>query len=188
MKEAGVVAPLYLDMRDWSKVRELVDDENRLQARVVASGRRLAREVVQRLSVLTDVELELLVDSTAIERGHLMWVAACRRYDLIGEFAEEVVRERFLLMTPTLTSEEFNGFVRAKALWHEELAELADSTLQKLRRNLFLMLREAGILSEAGDIVQSVVSQRVANTLAASTPNDIRFFPAHDVFSVGTSK
>lgn len=184
-KEAGVAAPLYLDIRDWSTVRKLVNEENRLQARTVASGRRLAREIVQRLSVLADSELELLVDSTAIERGHLMWAAACRRYDLIGDFAEEVVRERFLLMTPTLTPEDFNSFVRAKALWHEELAELADSTLQKLRRNLFLMVREAGILSEAGDIVPSVLSQRVACALAAKTPSDIRFFPTYENVAEG---
>ena len=63
VKEAGVVAPLYLDMRDWSKVRKLVDDENRLQSRVVASGRRLARETVQRLAgrCLDDGALHLLV-------------------------------------------------------------------------------------------------------------------------------
>ena len=33
VREAGVVAPLYVDLRDWSKARELVNDENLLQAR-----------------------------------------------------------------------------------------------------------------------------------------------------------
>ena len=188
VREAGVVAPLYLDRRDWTEVRTIVNDENRLQARTVGSGRRLAREVVQRLSVLTDSELELLVDSTAVERGHLMWVAACRRYDLIGEFAEEVLRERFLLMTPTLTPDDFDSFIREKALWHEELVDLADSTLRKLRSNLFLMLREAVLVSEAGRIVQTMLSQRVAGALALRTPSDIRFFPAHDVVAEGMDR
>jgi hypothetical protein len=183
-----VIAPLYLGTRDWAEVRTLVNDENRLQARTVGSGRRLAREVVQRLSVLTDSELELLVDSTAVERGHLMWVAACRRYDLIGEFAEEVLRERFLLMTPTLATDDFDSFLQAKALWHEELVELADSTLRKLRTNLFLMVREAGLVSEIGDIVQTMLSQRVAAALALRTPSDIRFFPAHDVVAEGMDR
>ena len=73
---------------------------------------------MQRLAVLTDDEIELLIDATATERAHLLWAAACRRYDLIGEFAEEVVRERFLLLTPTLSYEDFDSFVRGKALWH----------------------------------------------------------------------
>jgi Putative inner membrane protein (DUF1819) len=177
MREAMIAAPLYLRERDWSKVRALVEDENLLQARTVESGHRLAREVVQRLAVLTDDEIELLIDATATERAHLLWAAACRRYDLIGEFAEEVVRERFLLMTPTLNYEDFDSFLRGKALWHAELAELKDSTLRKLRANLFRMLREAGLLSDGGYLLQSVLSQRVASALAARTPSDIRFFP-----------
>jgi hypothetical protein len=180
MREAMVAAPLYLRERDWSKVRALVEDENLLQARTVESGRRFAREVVQRLAVLTFGEIELLIDATATERAHLLWAAACRRYDLIGEFAEEVVRERFLLMTPTLSYEDFDSFVRGKALWHGELAELKDSTLRKLRANLFRMLHEAGLLSDGDDLLQSVLSQRVASTLAARTPSDIRFFPTSD--------
>ena len=104
MREAVIAAPLYLRERDWSKVRALIADDNLLQARTAAAGFRLAREVAQRLAVLTDDEIELLVEATATERGHLLWAAACRRYDLIGEFAEEVVRERFLLLTPPLVT------------------------------------------------------------------------------------
>ena len=92
-----------------------------------------------------------------------MWAAACRRYELIGEFAEEVLRERFLLLASTLEYEDFDGFVRAKALWHEELAAIKDSTLQKLRSNVFKMLREAELLSEAGHIVPAVLSERVVD-------------------------
>jgi hypothetical protein len=106
MREALIAAPLYLRERNWSKARAVIEEDNLLQARTVASGRRFAREVMQRLAALTEDEIELLVDATATERAHLLWAAACRRYDLIGEFAEEVVRERFLLLTrlPLATS------------------------------------------------------------------------------------
>ena len=118
MREAVIAAPMYLREHDWAKVRQLIDEDNLLQARTAATGSRLAREVAQRLAVLTDDEIELLVEATASERGHLLWAAACRRYELIGEFAEEVLRERFLLLTPTLDYEDFDSFVRGKALWH----------------------------------------------------------------------
>jgi hypothetical protein len=180
MREAVIAAPLYLAERDWSKVRVLIDEDNLLQARTVASGRRLTREVLQRLAVLSDDELELLVETTATERGHLLWAAACRRYDLIGEFAEEVLRERFLLLTAALDYDDFDSFVRSKALWHNEVADLKDSTLRKLRSNVFRMLAEAGLLSKNGHILQAVLSERVADALASRTPSDIRFFPAAD--------
>ncbi|MDZ5446081.1 DUF1819 family protein [Micromonospora sp. 4G57] len=180
MREAVIAAPLYLRERDWSKVRAVIQGDNLLQARTVASGRRFAREVVQRLAMLTGDEIELLVDATATERAHLLWAAACRRYSLIGEFAEDVVRERFLLLTVTLSYEDFDSFVRGKALWHGELVELRESTLRKLRANLFRMLHEAGLLSDDGHILQAVLSHRVAGELAARTPSDVRFFPTTD--------
>jgi hypothetical protein len=177
MREALVAAPMYLREHDWGKVRQLIDEDNLLQARTVATGHRLAREVAQRLSVLSDAELELLVDTTTSERGHLLWAAACRRYHLVGEFAEEVLRERFLLLTPTLDHDDFDSFIRSKALWHEEVADLKDSTLRKLRSTVFRMLVEAGLLAEDGNILQSMLSTRVAATLSSRAPSDIRFFP-----------
>lgn len=176
-REATVVAPLYLRERDWSRVREMIRDGNLLQSRTVSSGFRLAREVAQRLATLSDDELEMLIDATATERGHLMWVAACRRYSLIGDFAEEIVRERFLLLTPTLDYDDFDSFVHGKSLWHSELAELKDSTIQKLRSTVFRMLTEAGLLSERGDILHAVLSDRVVDLLDARTPSDVRFLP-----------
>jgi hypothetical protein len=180
MREAAIVAPIYLRERDWTKVRSVIAGENLLQARTVASGFRLAREVTQRLAVLTVEEIELLIDATSTERGHLLWAAACRRYELVGEFAEEVVRERFLLLTLTLTHDDFDSFLRRKSLWHNEVAELKDSTRLKLRSNLFRMLIEAGLLSDGGRIQQALMSQRVASALAGHTPNDLRFFPTTD--------
>jgi len=177
MREALVAAPIYLREHDWAKVRELIEADNLLQSRTRSSGFRLAREVAQRLAVLADDEIELLIDATASERGHLMWVAACRRYDLIGEFAEEVLRERFLILASTVTYDEFDTFVRGKALWHEEVADLKDSTLQKLRSTAFRMLVEAGLLTDDGQIVQAVLSTRVSDALSARAPSDIRFFP-----------
>ena len=152
-------------------------DSNVLQVRTHTTGIRLVRETVKRLSVLTDDEVALLTEVTASERSHLMWAAACRRYELIGEFAEEVLRERFLLLAPTLDHQDFDGFVRGKALWHDELAEIKDSTLRKLRSNVFRMMKEAGLLSVAGRIMPALLSERLSVVLGSHTPSDLRFFP-----------
>lgn len=178
-REAVIAAPLFLEVRDWNAVRNRLRAENLLQARTASSGFRLAREVAQRLAVLTDAELDLLQDASPSERGHLMWIAACRRYAFIGDFAEEVVRERFLLLTPTLGYDDFDSFVRGKALWHPELAEVKDTTLQKLRSTVFRMLTEAGLL--VGDeIVHAPLSERVRDALDAQAQSDVRFLPTRD--------
>lgn len=177
VREADVIVAEYLRSRDWATVRHSVTEQNLLQARTTSSSVRVTRETIQRLGVFEDSELELVAESSLTERCHLMWAAACRRYELIADFAEEVLRERFLLMTPTLGVEDFERFMTGKSLWHPELDELKASTRAKLRQNIFRILHEAGLRSEEGAIVPAVLSERVYETLAARDPSDIRFFP-----------
>ena len=94
-----------------------------------------------------------------------------------------MVRERFLLLTPTLGYDDFDSFVRGKALWHPELAEVKDSTLQKLRSTVFRMLTEAGLLA-GGEIVNAALSERVRDALDVQLPSDRRYLPARDIKEV----
>jgi hypothetical protein len=176
-REAAVLAPVYLRHRDWERARHLGVETNLLQARTRSTALRLVREAVERLSALADHEVEILAEATASERGHLMWAAACRRYEFIGEFAEEVLRERFLLLASSVEYSDFDSFVRTKALWHDELGKVTDSTLRRLRANVFKMLREADLLSKTWHIVPPMLSGRVAVALSARMPSDMRFFP-----------
>ncbi len=180
MQEAAVVAPIYLEMRDWSATRARVVERNLLQTRAGRSNTRMLGELLPRLQVLTDAELDVVAEGTSTERGHLLWVAACRRYRLIGEFAEEVIRERFLTLTDTVSYEEFDAFYRGKALWHEELDAISPRSYQKLRQVLFKMMMEAGLLEKAGGIQHVLLSERVAFCLRAQTPSDVRFFPTRE--------
>ena len=90
--EAAVLGPVYGEYRDWNRVRDRAVAENLLQTRTRSASVRTVREVIKRLSTLTDREVMMLTEVTAAERGHLMLAAACRRYEFIGEFAEEVLR------------------------------------------------------------------------------------------------
>lgn len=177
VREASAVVPIYLREQDWGKVRGTIEEANVLQSRTRSAGVRLAREVVQRLSVLSAAEVELLVDATPTERGHVMWAAACRRYALIGEFAEEVLRERFLTLAGNVTYEDYDAFYRAKAMWHDELDHVTESSYKKLRQVLFRMMTEAALLNSKERIEPALISARLTACLHERTPSDIRFFP-----------
>lgn len=176
-REAAALAPVYVEHRDWVKVRDLAVEGNLLQARTYRTGVRLVRETVKRLSALSDGEVGILAEVTASERAHLMWAAACRRYDLIGEFAEEVLRERFLTLAGTVSYDDYDSFYRAKAMWHDELDDVTDQSYKKLRQVLFKMMVEADLLTPQGAIEPALLSPRVAHCLTQRTPSDIRFFP-----------
>ncbi|EON23681.1 hypothetical protein CF8_2340 [Nocardioides sp. CF8] len=175
--EAALVAPIYLREHDWDATREHARDANLLQHRVATSSERRLRALIPRLQVLSDAELEIVSEGTSTDRGHLMWAAACRRYDLVGEFAEEVLRERFLILAGTVSHEEYDSFYRAKAMWHDELGQVTDATYKKLRQIMFRMAVEAGLLTKQGHIEPALLSARVAECLNQRTPSDIRFFP-----------
>lgn len=174
---APIAAELYLRLHDWADVRESLRADNLLQARTVSTAKRWSFELVNRLETLSVDELELLTDATGDELDQIMWAATCRHYAIIGEFAEEVLRERYLLMQLELKTEHFDAFVNEKALWHKELAEISSSTYQKLRSNLFKMLREGGLITEGGIIIPTALSVRVREQLVKHTPSDVRFFP-----------
>ncbi|MDN5757277.1 MAG: DUF1819 family protein [Tomitella sp.] len=175
--EAAVVAPIYLQARDWTTTRARIKKENLLQSRVARSNTRMLGALIPRLQLLTDTELQIAADGTSTERGHMMWVAACRFYSLIGDFAEEVLRERFLTLAGTVTYEDYDSFYRSKAMWHDELGEVTDLSYKKLRQVLFKMMVEAGLLTKQGHIEPALLSARVAECLNQRTPSDIRFFP-----------
>ena len=175
--EAAVVAAVYLRGHDWATTRTQVKDRNLLQSRVASSTRRVLGALIPRLQVLSEPELQIVVDGTSTERGHLMWAAACRRYGLIGEFAEEVLRERFLTLAGTVSYADYDSFYRAKAMWHDELDGVTALSYKKLRQVLFKMMVEAGLLNTQGSIEPALLSARVAGCLTERTPSDIRFFP-----------
>ena len=95
-RESVKLAALYLDVGDWNSVRDKVIAENLLQTRTLNTLRRVCREVVSRLRTLTRGELECLVESSQQEQGYLLWLAVCRRYRFIADFAVEVLRERYM--------------------------------------------------------------------------------------------
>ena len=180
LQGAPIAAKLYAETGDWALVRARLRSENLLQARTDSTASRLAFEVVQRLGNLTSEELALLADATSNELRQLMWIATCRQYSLIGEFAEEVLRDRYLLLKYELLPSHFDSFVNGKKLWHEELSTVAESTLKRLRSNLFAMLREAELVTDKGTIVPTVISARILKLLPNRTPNDVRFFPTSE--------
>ena len=178
--EAALVSPIYLREQDWIATRAIVKAENVVQSRVARSNTRILGELIPRLQLLSDRELYIIAEGTSTERGHLMWTAACRRYDLIAEFAEEVLRDRFLALAGTVTRQDFDSFYRIKALWHDELDKITEESYEKLRQVLFKMMVEAGLTTKAGNIEPTLFSLRVAECLKVQAPSDIRFFPVRE--------
>lgn len=179
-RESLKLASLYLKLSDWSAVRDEAISGNLLQARTSSTLTRVYREVVSRLETLTPLELRFLVEASRQEQGYLLWVAVCRRYRFIGDFAVEVIRERFITLKGTLGHEEFDIFFHRKSEWHAELDAIRPATRNKLRQVLFKILREADILNESNLINAAILSPGLLDLISRVNRQDVLFFPAFD--------
>lgn len=180
LHEAPAVATCYLNLRDWVKARDQVRQDNLLQVRTAAAATRISKEVTARLEHLDALELQALLELNLRDQASLLWVAACRRYAFIRDFATEVLREHHVLMRRQLSFGDYDAFYNSKALWHAELDDIATSTQHKLRQNLFRMLREADLVSEQHVIQPALLSPYLAHLLAKRSEQELLVFPATD--------
>lgn len=178
LNESVDLARLRLRLPDWQATLTQAAIEGLTSLPKSASRRRTLREIANRLSCLSDDELSFLVEEAdRQEQASLLWVAACRAYRLVREFAVEVIQDRYLSFHMDLPLETFDRLYEAKAEWDEDLAAISRSTFLKLRQVLFRMMREAAIINEDNRIVPSYLSLRLRNLIGQSHPSDLAVFP-----------
>lgn len=178
--ESVKLASLYLEYIDWVKVRAKVVDENLLQARTLNTSKRVCREIISRLKHLRRTELEFLTTGDYQEQGYLLWLAVCRRYSFIADFAIEVVRERYITLKADLNTEDYEAFFNGKTDTHPELEKVRPATRSKARQVLFKMLREASLLSADNIIQPATFSFAFLETISRESSQDFLYLPVFD--------
>ena len=179
-KESVELAALYLELDDWKVVREKVVSENLLQARTLNTSHRVCREIISRLKTLNARELDLFIKSNQKDQGYLLWLAVCRRYQFIADFALEVLRERYISLKTDLHQEDYEAFFNRKSEWHPELDQIQPATKQKLRQVLFKILKEVDLLTSNNTINAAMLSPQLSEVISFENRQDIQFFPVFD--------
>jgi len=176
-RESVKLAALYLELGDWLLVRETTLNNNLLQTRTLSSSKRICREVISRLKPLNHAELELLIEGNHQEQAYLLWLAVCRQYRFIADFAIEVLHERYITLKSDLSPEDFTIFYNRKSEWHTELDDIRPTTLNKLRQVLFKILREAELLATNNVIIPAMLGPRLLALISHDKPEDVLYFP-----------
>ncbi|WP_245189000.1 DUF1819 family protein [Mameliella alba] len=178
LHESIEVARLHHEDEAWEETAKRALDQGTTALPKSASNRRSLREITNRLRVLTDTERRfLLEDADRTDQQALLWIAICRAYRFVGEFAVEVVRERYLSYQIDLPLSSFDIALENKAEWEEELANLSMSTRRKLRQVLFRIMREAEILSQDNRIQAAILSSRLRRQIEEHIPGELAYFP-----------
>jgi hypothetical protein len=178
MNESISIAEVYLKCRDWDQTKQIIRENNLLQSRTNSRTVRVVRELIQRLGLLTNSQLELLVEGNPSEQKYLLWFAACKTYVFIREFAEEVLHEKYLSRRMILTDLDYDAFFNRKADWSEDLSQITTSTRKKIRQVLLLMVKEAGLMTDDNLIMRAMISNRLIEVLKQDIPMSYQFFPS----------
>ena len=185
LNESLEVALLHVEGEPWEQTILRAMDEGTTSLPKSASNRRTLREISNRLLTLSAAERAYLVEEAdRSEQQALLWIATCRAYRFIREFAVEVIRDRYLSYQLTLPLESFDILFEAKAEWDEGLAKLSRSTQLKLRQIMFRMMREAGIISEDDRIQTAILSTRLKSMIEEHNPGELAIFPSIPVEGV----
>lgn len=186
-----IMAEAFLKLGSWDATKADVLETNALQCRTVSSSRRMERELRPRLQMLSGPQLELLVTSGGDTRTCLAWLAAVRHSRFLFEFASELLRSKHEDHDTVLRESDYRRFIETKVASHPELSRLSPMTSGKVRRVLFAMLREVGILKPGeaiGSLYRPVVPQELVDTLRGAGAVDLAAFlvPDDEINSLAT--
>ena len=177
VKEATDLVNLYLELGDWSKVKDKAIEENILGYETNSSVKRVVHEHCIRLKELSEEEINFFVDADLHDRTLLCWLSVCRTYPLIADFTSHVIMEGFHNFREKLNTSSFEFFVEDEKTKYQELASISDVYVSTMVRVLFHMLREVKILTDKNEL-QSVLPSNTLLSLIERGKNDTDlFFP-----------
>ena len=182
INESVDVARMHEPGSSWNETIVLAMYKGTTSLPKSASQRRALREIVNRLSELTDAELALFAETDdRTEQKALLWLAACRAYRFVAEFAVDVLRDRYLSYRLDLSQNAFETFWEEKAEWHSNIADISKSTRIKLRQVIYRMMREADILSAEDKIQTAYLTPRLKALIVDHRAADLAVFPGVSV-------
>ncbi len=178
LNESVELARLHLPGEPWVETQARALQKGATHLPKDASNTRTIREIKNRISTFSEEELAYFVETAdRADQQALLWIACCRAYRFVREFAVEVIQDRFISYQLDLSLESFDVFFDAKAEWNDDLADLSMSTRLKLRQILFRMMREADILTADNQIQPALLSTRLFALIKANNRAELAYFP-----------
>lgn len=170
--ETIVVAEQYDILRDWKTVEGVVRENNLLNKVKHETFRRQFREIRDRLSLLTDAQLDLMVNGTFDDAKVMILLALCKKYSFMKDFVVEVLRTKYQLFDKVLSESDYSRFIQAKSLAHPELESLSELTGNKVRQVLFKILELMGLITSAthGMILKPMLSKESVDVISTESP------------------
>lgn len=141
-----IIAENYLELKDWKMVEHAVLEDNLLGKGTIATRKREFKELQKRLKTLTHDQLKYYRNGSGTEIKQLSLLACFKLYDFMYEFTTEVIRNKLLLFDYQVLNSDYESFYESKALSHDNLNTISESTQKKLKQVLFKILEQSELI------------------------------------------
>lgn len=169
--ESRRIAALLLTHPTPEQWEIALKSDNLLQKKTMATARRQARLIRNRLDTVDDAGLELIANGNQEVAMQMLLVAAIKHSQLLGDFLRTVYWERLRGLESNLAAKDWETFLIECNHRDEAVSSWSDSTKAKLFQVLVRVLAEAKYL-------ESTRSMKL--TPQSVHPDVVRYLKARD--------
>lgn len=176
--EAEIIANLYLESNDWISVRKSVVDGDALQKGTLKSRKNQFNELKKRLETLTPEQLMFYENATSSDVKYLTLLSCFKLYQLIYDFASQIIRNKLLLFDFQILNSDYESFYDSKRVTYDNLNTISEATQKKLKQVMFKMFEQAGLIDSiiTKQIQKPYLSEELIQLIAQDDPKYLSAF------------
>lgn len=175
--ESLALSGVYAENRDWNQTRLQALQSNLIQKRSYSSIKRQVPELIKRLKNLSDRQIEQLISANDHEQKYILWLAVCKTYPFLKEFAQEIMYEHYHAFNYCISPADVSAFFDTKAMIHPKLQDLSVQTQKKVISEVLTILRQSGLISEKNEILPLFMTAALEVCLSEEDEEYRRIYP-----------
>ena len=170
--ETLVIAEEYNRLKDWKAVEKSLLDNNLLNKVKQATFKREFSEIKKRLSLLTEDQLQLMIQGSLDDAKAMILLSLVKAYSFLRDFIVEVIRNKYLLFDTVVSEIDYIKFVNTKSLSHNELNAITEVTAKKVKQVIFKLLEQVGLITQPknGSILKPILNSKVLDVIVDDDP------------------
>lgn len=146
LPESRVIADLLLSRVDAAGWKDAIVTRNLLQARNLATARRLTKLIRGRLELMGPDLWALVRDANGAVATQAVFAAAVKHSQLLGDFLEFAVAEQYRQFSTALTNKLWDDYLEGCRERDSGMPIWSETTRRRLRSSVFQMLAQAGYI------------------------------------------
>ena len=170
--ETLAIAEEYNRLNDWRAVEKSLLDNNLLNKIKQATFKREFSEIKKRLSLLTQYQLQLMIQGSLNDAKAMILLSLVKSYSFLHDFIIEVIRNKYLLFDTVISDIDYIRFVNTKSLSHNELNAITEATAKKVKQVVFKLLVQVGLITHSrnGSILKPILNGKVIDVIIDDDP------------------